>query len=78
MADQLKSGVVEFARSNLWMHSSDELGSMMHYVRSTFEDEDGYKRLKANWMSWGLSPLFYLAAPPKITPPLFRRSAKLI
>jgi glucose-6-phosphate 1-dehydrogenase len=67
MADQLKSGVVEFARSKpVDAQVVDELGSMMHYIRSTFEDEDGYKRLKSKLNELGVvNRLFYLAAPPE-------------
>jgi glucose-6-phosphate 1-dehydrogenase len=78
MAEQLRSGVNEFARSKpIEAKVLDELCSMMHYVRSTFEDEGGYNRLNEKLSELGIANrLFYLAVPPEDYPTIIKQIGK--
>lgn len=68
MAEQLRGGVEEFARS----HPIDEsvyaeLCTRMRYVRASFDDADGYRRLGQVLNDLGVrNRLFYLATPPEV------------
>jgi len=78
MAEQLKSGVNEFARSKpIKADVLDELCGMMHYIRSTFEDEEGYTRLNEKLRELEIvNRLFYLAVPPEDYPIIVKQIGK--
>ena len=67
MAAQLTSGVQEFALSK--GKDTEVLNTLcehMRYVKSSFEDHDGYARLKKLLEELGIvNRLYYLAAPPE-------------
>lgn len=67
MAKILTQSVKEFARTKpVDSKILESLCAKMHYVRSTFEDEEGYSRLGQVIDELGIvNRLYYLAAPPE-------------
>ena len=62
----MREGVREFSRSKpVQSHDLEDLLSRAHYVRSTFEDLDGFQRLRALLDDLKIqNVMFYLATPP--------------
>jgi len=74
MREHLRSGVVEFSRTNpVDMDLLTPILDNMHYFSSTFEDLDGYQRLK-QWLTESNPSgcLFYLATPPRVYSTIIR------
>jgi glucose-6-phosphate 1-dehydrogenase len=67
MRENLRQGVEEFARIKpIREDILNPLLESMHYVRSTFEDPEGYQRLHQLLDDMGIcNRLFYLATPPE-------------
>jgi glucose-6-phosphate 1-dehydrogenase len=65
--DEMQAGIEEFARTKpINKKVLKRLLECMHYVRSSFEDEDGYHRLDALLDEHKAeNRLFYLATPPR-------------
>lgn len=66
LRSQLRQGVLEFSRTKpVDEHVLDSLLSRAYYHRSTFEDQQGYQRLKARLEESKVENyLFYLSTPP--------------
>lgn len=67
LRDTLREGVKEFARTQPVNDTIlNDLLDDAHYVRSTFDDPDGYKRLRAVLDEHQIkNVMFYLATPPE-------------
>jgi glucose-6-phosphate 1-dehydrogenase len=67
MRQMMKEGVMEFGRNQpINKIELDELMGNIHFIRSTFNDPDGYKRLGELIDRLGIpNLLFYLATPPE-------------
>ena len=67
LRETLREGVMEFARNKpVDEQVLDELLSRARYVHSTFDDQEGYKRLAALLQELEIYDLmFYLATPPE-------------
>ncbi len=83
---ETKKGITEFSRRQPESEEIlDQFLSHLHYVSGTFEDNDGYRRLKDRLKAETLrlmmpgSTLFYLATPPSSFPDIIRnlKSAEL-
>ena len=75
MREYLKAGVVEHARNQPVNEDllNNSLGAF-HYLRASFEDADGYKRLDELLNHLGVTNrLYYLAAPPDVYVTIIRR-----
>lgn len=78
MAEQLIPGVNEFARTRpVEERVLNQLCERMHYVRSTFEEDEGYVKLAKVLDDLGaINRLFYLAAPPEDYVPIIQGIGK--
>jgi glucose-6-phosphate 1-dehydrogenase len=67
LREQLKEGVMEFARTKPVAEPVlDELLSRAHYIQSTFDEEDGYVRLRDLLDTLKIRHvMYYLATPPE-------------
>lgn len=67
LRSQLRAGIEEFARSQpVQQEVVDDLLSRARYVQSTFDDVDGYRRLRALLDELNIpNVMFYLATPPE-------------
>jgi glucose-6-phosphate 1-dehydrogenase len=67
LRDTLREGVMEFARTNpVDQGVLEDLLSRAHYVQSTFDDVEGYKRLGEKLQELNIhNVMFYLATPPE-------------
>ena len=79
MRSALREGVQEFARSKpVVPEVLDDLLSRAHYVRSSFDDEEGYVRLKEKLGELGIcNVLYYLATPPEAYISIIRNLGKV-
>ncbi len=66
LRDSLKAGIYEYARTKpVNEHIVEDLLSRAHYVRSSFDEDDGYVRLNQMLESLGVcNVMYYLATPP--------------
>jgi glucose-6-phosphate 1-dehydrogenase len=66
LREQMRSGILEFARTqSIEPEIVDQLLQVMFYVRSSFDDDDGYRRLGEKIAKLQVDNcLFYLATPP--------------
>lgn len=78
MAEQLTSSISEFTRTKpVENEVLDSLCAQMRYVRSTFEDEDGYNRLHQLFDELGIvNCVYYLAVPPEDYVTIIRQIGK--
>jgi glucose-6-phosphate 1-dehydrogenase len=67
LRDSLRQAVFEFARTQpVVTEKLEQLLSWSHYVRSSFDEEDGYIQLRKKLDELGVcNVLFYLATPPE-------------
>jgi glucose-6-phosphate 1-dehydrogenase len=67
LREELRKGVMEFARTKpVDTKILDELLANAYYVRSTFDDEEGYRRLRGVLEEHEIkNVMFYLATPPE-------------
>ncbi len=67
LKETLRSGVKEFSRTKpVDDRVLDDLLSRAHYVHSTFDDQDGYRRLDALLKELNIeNVMYYLATPPE-------------
>lgn len=74
MRKSLREGIAEFARTSPVDDALvDELLAKAHYVRASFDDADGYRRLGDLLNSLGVcNVLYYLATPPESYVPIIR------
>jgi glucose-6-phosphate 1-dehydrogenase len=79
MRDTLREGVEEFSRSKPVVPSIlDDLLSRAHYIRSSFDEEEGYERLKDKLSTLGIcNVLYYLATPPESYISIIRNIGKV-
>uniref|UniRef100_A0A7C4PNL8 Glucose-6-phosphate 1-dehydrogenase n=1 Tax=Anaerolinea thermolimosa TaxID=229919 RepID=A0A7C4PNL8_9CHLR len=75
LRDSLSKAIHEFARTRPVDESVvEDLLSRAHYVRSSFDDDSGYKRLQQVLLELGLcNVVFYLATPPDAYIDIIRR-----
>jgi glucose-6-phosphate 1-dehydrogenase len=75
LRQQMRSSILEFARSQPIDQSVlDRLLSKMFYVRSSFDEIEGYQTLDAKIADLGIENcLFYLATPPDAYPIIVQR-----
>ena len=68
MREELRQGVFEFARTQpIDEDILDLLLGSFYYVRASFEDHEGYKRLKSLLRKLdAVNRLYYLASPPQV------------
>jgi glucose-6-phosphate 1-dehydrogenase len=78
LRDTLREGVQEFARNQPVDETVlNELLSRAHYVRSTFDDTEGYHRLSTLLGDLNVhNVMFYLATPPESYPEIIRNIGK--
>lgn len=74
MRNSLREGIAEFARTSPIEETLvDELLAKAHYVRASFDDADGYRRLGDLLNSLGVcNVLYYLATPPESYVPIIQ------
>ncbi len=74
MRSSLREGIAEFARTRPVDEALvNELLAKAHYVRASFDDADGYRRLGDLLNSLGVcNVLYYLATPPESYVPIIR------
>jgi len=78
MRETLRQGVEEFARTKpVDQGVLSDLLLRAHYIRSSFDEEDGYIQLRNKLMELGTcNVLYYLATPPDAYIPIIRQIGK--
>lgn len=75
LRETLRAGVEEFARTQpIDSAEINDLLSKAHYIRSTFDDIQGYRELREYLDQLNVhNTMFYLATPPEAYPDIIRR-----